>query len=190
MFEISVETYEKNCIHTKTVHKKVNKSVLCIKIHDIQDKLGAKNMSDLTIKEIKGIYNTKTPTYKPIRRYKRYGKELIADLAEIYIHEDLALSIIKRLLKLEFKSNHLIKSKFLKLIVKKILPSLENMQMYCLGCKKHSNNIGSKKVTMTNKVIRDKSICANCMADKSRFLKQKFNKKSRGNNINPKLFVH
>ena len=47
------------------------------------------------------------------------------------------------------------------------------MQTFCLGCKKHTNNIGSKKVAMTNKAIRDKLRCANCMSDKSRFSKQK-----------------
>ena len=47
------------------------------------------------------------------------------------------------------------------------------MQTFCLGCKKHTNNIGSKKVTMTNKAIRGKLRCANCMSDKSRFLKQR-----------------
>ena len=30
------------------------------------------------------------------------------------------------------------------------------MQAYCLGCKKHSDNIGLKKVIMMNKVIRGK----------------------------------
>ena len=30
---------------------------------------------------------------------------------------------------------------------------------------------------MTNKVIRDKSRCGNCLSDKSRFMKQKLNKK-------------
>ena len=65
------------------------------------------------------------------------------------------------------------KPKCLKLIVKKILPSLQNMDIYCLGCKKHTSNIGSNKVVMMNKVIRDKWRCASCMADKSRFLKQK-----------------
>ena len=54
------------------------------------------------------------------------------------------------------------------------------MRTYCLGCKKHTNSIGSKKVTTTNKVIRDKSRCANCMTDKSRFLKQKHNKRVVG----------
>ena len=49
------------------------------------------------------------------------------------------------------------------------------MQTYYLGYKKHTNNIGSKKVTMTNKVIRDKSRYDNCMSVKSKFLKQKQN---------------
>ena len=46
------------------------------------------------------------------------------------------------------------------------------------------------KVKMTNKVIREKSRCANCMVDKSRFQKQKHNKKRSWNNIYPKLFIH
>ena len=40
-----------------------------------------------------------------------------------------------------------------------------------------TKNVGSKKVTMKNKVTREKSRCANCISDKSRFLKQKPNKK-------------
>ena len=51
------------------------------------------------------------------------------------------------------------------------------MQTYCVSYKKLRNNIGSKKVTMSNKVVREKSRCANFMADKSRLLKQKPNKK-------------
>ena len=31
------------------------------------------------------------------------------------------------------------------------------LRTYCLACKKHTNNIASRKITMTNKVIRDKS---------------------------------
>ena len=64
------------------------------------------------------------------------------------------------------------------------------MQAYCLNCGRHTSNIGSKRVMMMNKVIRDKSRCACCMSDKSRFLKQMFNEKSSGNNINPKLFIY
>ena len=47
-----------------------------------------------------------------------------------------------------------------------------------LSFREHTGNVGSRKVTMTNKVIRDKSRCAQCLSDKSRFMKQKPNKKS------------
>ena len=47
-----------------------------------------------------------------------------------------------------------------------------------LACRKHTNNIASRKVTVTNKVVREKSRCGECLSDKSRFLKQKPNKKS------------
>ena len=47
----------------------------------------------------------------------------------------------------------------------------------CLACNKHTNNIASRKVTMTNKVIRDKSRFIECLSDKSRFMKQKHYKK-------------
>ena len=50
------------------------------------------------------------------------------------------------------------------------------MQTYCLGCGKHTANIGSKrKITMRNKVK-----CASFMSDKRRFLNQKPNKKLVG----------
>ena len=47
----------------------------------------------------------------------------------------------------------------------------------CLACKKHTNNIGSRNVTMTNRVIRGKSRCGEFLSNKSRFMKQKHNKK-------------
>ena len=64
-------------------------------MHNIQDSLGVKNMSDLTIKAIKWIYGTKRPTNEHIKRCKRYGKELLDTLTGLYIHENLALSLIK-----------------------------------------------------------------------------------------------
>ena len=64
------------------------------------------------------------------------------------------------------------------------------MQTYCLVCRKHTYNIGSQKVAMTNKVMRDKLRCANRMAGQSRFLKQKHNKKSCWNNVSPKIFIY
>ena len=42
---------------------------------------------------------------------------------------------------------------------------------------------------MANKVVREKSRCDNCIADKLRFLKQKSNKKTGWININSKRFI-
>ena len=41
------------------------------------------------------------------------------------------------------------------------------LRTYCLACRKHTNNIGSKTATMTNKVIRGKSRFSECLSDKS-----------------------
>ena len=49
---------------------------------------------------------------------------------------------------------------------------------YCLSCKKYTNDIASKNITRTNKVLRQKSGCSQCLSDKSRFLKQKHDERS------------
>ena len=59
----------------------------------------------------------------------------------------------------------------------------KKLRTYCLACRKPTTNIASGKVTMTNKVGRNKSKCGECLSDKSRFLKQKFNKKVVNNII-------
>ena len=43
---------------------------------------------------------------------------------------------------------------------------------------------------MANEVVRQVSKCANCVAEKSRFLKLKHNKKAGWNKINPKLLIY
>ena len=43
---------------------------------------------------------------------------------------------------------------------------------------------------MTNKVVRQASKWANCVAEKSRFLKENFNRKTGWNKVNPKLLIH
>ena len=40
------------------------------------------------------------------------------------------------------------------------------LRTYCLACSKYTNNIASRKVTMTIKVVRDKSRCGDCLSDK------------------------
>ena len=63
------------------------------------------------------------------------------------------------------------------------------MQTYCLNCKKHTDDTGSKKVIMTNIVVRKWWKCANCVAENLRILNQKphrkSNKKDNLNKINP-----
>ena len=100
----------------------------------------------------------------------------------------------KRLLGLEFKSDHSIKSKCLKWIVKKILPTLLKMKStqskikpiktkkelgttYFLECKDFTHNFRPQKIKITNKVPREKSNCVVCRSNKSGFLKQKRNNK-------------
>ena len=48
---------------------------------------------------------------------------------------------------------------------------------YCLSCKKHTNNMASRNITMTDKVLRQNSKCSVCLSDKPRFLKQDHSKK-------------
>ena len=58
--------------------------------------------------------------FKEINKIHRHIKKSTKNL----LIDDLS----KRLLELEFKSNHSIKSKYLKWIVKEILPTIQNMK--------------------------------------------------------------
>ena len=49
--------------------------------------------------------------------------------------------------------------------------------MYCFGFKDYTQNFRPEKVKMTNKVLREKSHCIFRRSNKSRFLKQKRDKK-------------
>ena len=46
---------------------------------------------------------------------------------------------------------------------------------YCFGCKVYTQNVRSQEVKMKNKFLREKSHCAVCRSNKSKFLKQKVN---------------
>ena len=53
-----------------------------------------------------------------------------------------------------------------------------SLRPYCLAFKDTQTMLVQKKIiTTTNKVIRDKSRCAECFSGKSRFMKQNYNKK-------------
>ena len=57
--------------------------------------------------------------------------------------------------------------------IKPIKTGKQSGTTYCVGCKYYTKNYRPQEVKMTNKVLREKSDCAVCRSNKSRFLKQK-----------------
>ena len=51
------------------------------------------------------------------------------------------------------------------------------MRTYYFPCRKHTNNVGSRKTIMINAAIKQKSKCAICNNKKSRFMKLNHSKK-------------
>ena len=94
MFKVTAETFAKNCVHTIKVNKTDNKSVLWIKMIDIQKKLDFKNIHDLVDKEIKGKFKTNNLTHARIKQYKIHGSELIDSDKFMYAHEGLIIPVI------------------------------------------------------------------------------------------------
>ena len=69
-------------------------------MNDIRQGLGVKNISDLVIKEIKGIFNTNNPTEKQVKKYKRSLANLMNNYSKYsnkikYARSDLMEKIIK-----------------------------------------------------------------------------------------------
>ena len=113
-----------------------------------------------------------------IGKIQNYITKPTKKLTEESAKKSLIDEISNKLLRLEFKSNNSIKTKCLKYVVKNTAYIIKmKLRTYCLACRKHANYITSRKVTMTNKVIRDKSRCGECLSHKSRFMKQKLDKK-------------
>ena len=106
----------------------------------------------------------------------------VTNLVFMHIKQSTKKSLIedlsKRLLELEFKSNHSVKSKCLKWIVKK--NAAKNIKMtgkeyvkkkentYCLVCKKKTDNKKIGRVVLVNKIATQ---CTVCTSTKSTFLK-------------------
>ena len=68
--------------------------------------------------------------YEEFGRVSAYISESIKKQTEKSTKKLLLTKLSKRLLELEFKSNHSIKSKYLKLIVKKILPDYKEGKIH------------------------------------------------------------
>ena len=52
-------------------------------------------------------------------------------------------------------------------------------KIYCLECKDFTHNYRPQEVKMTNKIPREKSNFVVCQSNKSRLLKQKYNKNKK-----------
>ena len=81
--------------------------------------------------------------------------------------------------KMDYQKNttHNIRHENARSKIKPIKTGKEIGTTYCLGCKDYTHNFKPQEVKMTNKILRGKSNCVVCRSSKSRFLKQKHNKK-------------
>ena len=117
--EVTSETFAKNCVHTIKVNKTDNKSVVWIKMIDIQKKLHVKNIDHLVHKEIKAKFKTNNLTDEQIKKYKIHGSELVDGEKFIYAHVGVMITVIthsrtescKFKRNLEFKLHDLINCK-------------------------------------------------------------------------------
>ena len=94
MIDIIVKKYTDAKFCTITVS---NRELFWIRMHDMQEGLGVKNMSDLVRKEIHGISETKNRTKDQIRKCKIREKELDdnCNATFMYVRSDLMSRIIK-----------------------------------------------------------------------------------------------
>ena len=76
---ITVEAYKNAQVHTITIE---NKELFWVRMIDIQNGLGIKNIFDLVRKEIQGIYEIQKPAKKQIKKYKRSEAE--TDKEDVY----------------------------------------------------------------------------------------------------------
>ena len=73
MVDISVEKYTNAKVCTIRVS---NEKLFWVRMYNVQEGTGVKNMYDLVRKEIQGIFRIKSPPKDQMRRYKRREKEL------------------------------------------------------------------------------------------------------------------
>ena len=95
IFKTDAETFSKNCVYAIKVTKTDYKSVLWIKMIDMQEKLDVKNFHDLVDKEIKRKFKTNNLTDEQIKKYKKHGSELIDDERFMYAQEGVIIPVIK-----------------------------------------------------------------------------------------------
>ena len=106
MYLISAEGYKNAGVHFLRVRKT---GEIWPSLKNVHKGFGVKNMSDLILKEIYGIYGTKILTNKQIQKYKMTEREIFEkydNLSEdelntksnknVYVKNDLITTFIKR----------------------------------------------------------------------------------------------
>ena len=98
MVDISVEKQTNAKVRTKRVS---NKELFWVRMYDVQEEIGVKNMPDLVRKETQSIFRTKNPTKDQIRKNKRLEKELDHNSTAtfVYVRSDLMSKIIIKMLR-------------------------------------------------------------------------------------------
>ena len=98
MGEVSDGAYKRTDVCAIKSNRSNSHKVILVKMHNIRDKLGVKNMSDLVRKKIIGKLNNEHPTKEEISRYKTNEREWSNDNDNTLIANDIA-SAIKKIVK-------------------------------------------------------------------------------------------
>ena len=106
MYLISPEKYKNSKVDFLTIK---TTSEIWVSMKDVARCMGVKNISDLVLKEICGIYGTKNPVKKQVNEYKMTKREIDKKLTNLsekelniknnkkaYVRNDVITTVIKR----------------------------------------------------------------------------------------------
>ena len=96
MVVITVEAYQNSRVHTVTVK---NKDYCWIKVKDVQNGLGVKNIRDLLRKEMWGIFGKKDLTKEEIKEHIRSENEITKNPTDNYLRKYVKNGIIEKIIK-------------------------------------------------------------------------------------------
>ena len=93
MVVITVEAYQNVRVHTITVK---NKDFLGVKMKDVQDRLGIRNISDILRKEMCGRFDTKDLNEKQKMRYIRSEYQITKNFKDSDLHKYAKNKLMKK----------------------------------------------------------------------------------------------
>ena len=106
MYLISAEGYKNAKVDFLTI---TTTSEIWVNMKDVESGMGVKNISDLVLKEIYGICETKNPTKKQVNEYEMTKREIYKNFTNLsdeelntknnkktYVRNDVMTTIIKR----------------------------------------------------------------------------------------------